>query len=322
MLTYIGEIAENVPSVFTHSIGADAHALFEENPHIEGIVVINLERNPVGLIMKSMFYKKLALRYGLDLFMGRSVELIMDKKPLIVDYYSPITDTSNNAMKREQEHLYDYVIVKKENLFFGIVSIKTLLVKFAEIQVEIAKYTNPLSGLPGNKIIEENLLKILYQKEFSVLYLDLDHFKTFNDTYGFNKGDILLRETATLISKTVLSKADTGTFIGHIGGDDFIVILHSYEFQIICEAIINQFNVMIKDMYTDEIYKRGFVLAKNRLGVTENIPLVAISIAVVTNKETQFATIDELSRVAAEIKKICKQNESSCYCSNVCTLKN
>ncbi|MFZ3588163.1 GGDEF domain-containing protein [Bacillus sp. DJP31] len=311
MLTYIGEIAEMIPTIYADSLGTDAHTIFEHNPNIEGIIVVTSQQHPVGLIMKSMFYKKLALRYGLDLFMGRSVELIMDKKPLIVDYFIPITEISKRAMDRGQDHLYDYVIVSKEQYFFGIVSIKTLLIKFAEVQVEVAKYTNPLSGLPGNNLIEEKMTNVLTESEYSVLYMDLDNFKAFNDTYGFNKGDALLRETASIISRN-----GKHSFVGHIGGDDFISIIPHYDYEEICERVLSDFNASIKDFYSREDFERGFVRTKNRSGIEEDIPLVTLSIAVITNKAGNFRTIDELSQSAADVKKICKQISGSCYSVN------
>ena len=107
-----------------------------------------------------------------------------------------IVEASTLAMQRSQKHVYDCVIVTLDEQVYGIVSIKNLLLKLAEIKVDIARDLSPLTGLPGNYEIQHHLEKILTFEEFSILYLDLDQFKSYNDTYGFHKGDELLQETA------------------------------------------------------------------------------------------------------------------------------
>src|SRR5690606_2262947 len=96
------------------------------------------------------------------------------------------------AMQRTEEDLYDDVIVIQNGEFFGVVSIRALLMKFVEIQVEFASFLNPLSNLPGNHLIDQKLNESLDYPQFSILYFDLDFFKTYNDIYGFNKGDKVL----------------------------------------------------------------------------------------------------------------------------------
>lgn len=312
MLT-IGEISENVPIVSVTSKSIEVNSLFEENPDLEGIVVAE-NNKPAGLVMKAQFYRKISTKYGFDLFMGRSIDLIMDKNPLIVDYYEPIALVSSKAMTRSQKNLYDYVVVIHHNSLFGIVSIKNLLIKLAEIQVSKAMFTNPLSGLPGNVLIEEKVLEYLKTNvAFSLLYLDLDHFKAYNDTYGFMKGDLLIKETSKLLSKNIRMYIKGDSFIGHIGGDDFIAILPNYEYEKICNVIINDFDNKIKDFYDVTDWENKFVYTKDRYNQDTKIPLVSLSIAVVTNEHHTFQSMEEISQIAAEVKKQCKAGKNSCF---------
>ncbi|MFD1907317.1 GGDEF domain-containing protein [Paenibacillus rhizoplanae] len=144
------------------------------------------------------------------------------KNPLVVDYNIPIIEVSRQAMSRQDENLYDYVIVTHEKALFGAVSVRDLLLNFAEIQAVAASFLNPLTGLPGNISITEWMVKTLLQDEFSVLYIDLDHFKAYNDTYGFKEGDRMIQATAELLKHEALRM---NGFLGHIGGDDFIIFL-------------------------------------------------------------------------------------------------
>lgn len=310
----IGDISEKVPVVPLSTKSAEVNLLFEDNPDLEGILVSEDDK-PAGLVMRVQFYRKISTKFGFDIFMGRPIELVMDKNPLIVDYFDPITLVSSQAMVRSQKNLYDYVVVTLNECLHGIVSIKTLLIKLAEIQVNQAMYTNPLSGLPGNVLIEEKLLEYLQdgKKSFSLLYLDLDHFKEYNDTYGFKKGDLLIKEISNLLSKYVLLNDHEDSFIGHIGGDDFVAILPHHNFEQTCQFIIHEYGIRIKQYYDDFDWNNQFVFTKDRNGHYRKTPLVSLSIAVVTNEHHTYQSIDEISKIAAEVKKHCKSRLHSCY---------
>ncbi len=312
----IGDISKKVPVVPLSTRSSEVNQIFEDAPELEGIVVTK-EDEPVGLVMKAQFYQKISTKYGFDLFMGRPIELIMDPAPLVVDHTESITVVSSKAMNRLQNHLYDYVVVTKEEHFIGIVSIKNLLIKLAEVQVNQAMYANPLSGLPGNKLIEEKMQEFLNDdmNAFSFLYIDLDHFKEYNDTYGFKKGDLLLKEVSNLLSKNIFLHDDDHSFVGHIGGDDFVVILPHHNYQDICKNIVSEFDVRIKQFYHATDWKNKFVYTKNRHGIGCKIPLVSLSIAVITNEFERHESIETISRIAAEVKKRCKTKDFSCYMS-------
>ena len=260
MILSIGEIAEKLPIVHPTIKCSYVYSLFEKRPEIEGVIVAD-QNKPIGLVMRIHFFQSLSKKYGLDLFMGRDIRLIMDQMPLYVDYNVDIVEVSTLAMHRSQQHIYDSVIVTKHEQVYGIVSIKNLLLKLAEIKVDIARDLSPLTGLPGNYEIQQHLEKVLKYEEYSILYLDLDQFKSYNDTYGFHKGDELLRETAALI-KINTNHITTPYFIGHIGGDDFIIILTHHMYSSICENIIRNFDQMLERFYRLKIIKKAIFILK------------------------------------------------------------
>ncbi|MGD6817574.1 GGDEF domain-containing protein [Metabacillus sp. 113a] len=308
----IGDIAEKAPVITGDVKTQTAEILFEEHSSAQGIVVIKNSR-PVGLVMKSRYNHKLSTKYGYDLFMGRPIELIMDSNPLIVDASDSITEVSSLAMQREEEFLYDYIIVTSEGAYIGIISIKNLLMKFAEVQADLATWTNPLTGLPGNILIENKLNEIIHSSRFTLLYADLDHFKEFNDRFGFKKGDLLIKETANILIKYLSSSGNENNFLGHIGGDDFLAILPHFEYEQLCKNIIMEFTVVVNKYYEQSDWDRGYSIGLSRKNSYEKIPLTSLSIAVVTNQEATFATSEELSSAAAKAKKKCKAILNSCY---------
>lgn len=314
MPVYIGELSEPTPSVDPSVKSEVIQTIFNDSTdNIEGIVVAT-KKEPIGLVMKSHFYVKLGKKFGFDLYMGRPIELIMDTNPLIVDYFQDLAHVSSIAMSRRRENVYDDIVITKNNNYYGTVSVKNMLLKLAEVQVSQAKYTNPLTGLPGNNIIEQELNSILKVKKYCVLYVDLDYFKAYNDIYGFKKGDDLICETAHILCKHTAS--EDGVFVGHIGGDDFITILNHHNYKAICKKIIEDFDETIKKFYKAEDYNRGYIYAENRKGTYEDIPIVSISIAVISNLYEEYSCASELAEVAARIKKECKKKKKSCFGTN------
>ncbi|WP_066307038.1 GGDEF domain-containing protein [Bacillus sp. FJAT-29814] len=313
MVAYVGDIVEQVPCVSLNELNSTVDKLFNENTRIQGVVVIKNEV-PVSLISKTYFYQKIGTQYGYHLYMGKSIELLVSTDSLMVDYFQSVTEVCKLAMEREEQNRYDYVIVTKENKYIGVVSIEKLLMKLVEVQVEFASFLNPLTRLPGNHSIEEKLKEIIRHERFSILYFDLDHFKAYNDTYGFKKGDALLQSTAELLKRYYTNK---GSFLGHIGGDDFIAIIDHHDILPDCESLIKKFEKMVKEFYSSPHLSQQYVIAENRQGIIEKIPLVSLSIAIVTNQNQTFKDVEELVEYAASVKRICKGVRGSCYTINI-----
>ncbi|MBI1977352.1 MAG: diguanylate cyclase [Candidatus Omnitrophica bacterium] len=174
---------------------------------------------------------------------------------------------------------------------------------------------NPLTNLPGSIAIEENIRKRIDRSElFSVCYMDINHFKSFNDRYGFERGDQVIRHTAQLIARCLeLSEADRNSFFGHIGGDDFVVVTdtdHETRFAQLC---LQEFDRIIPTHYEDADRKRKSVLVKNRSGVPVSFPLMSLSIAAVTNLYRPYRSMAEVARDAAEVKAYLKTQPGSHY---------
>jgi len=173
---------------------------------------------------------------------------------------------------------------------------------------------NPLTKLPGNISLVEALKKCLSRDRlFAVLYLDLSNFKAFNDKYSYLRGDKVLRVTAQIILKAVKQKGNPDDFIGHIGGDDFIVVTSPDKVDALCRGIIKDFNQEIPSLYDEEDRKRKYIITKDRLNKTTKFPLMIIAIGVVTNKSRKFASPAEISDVGAELKKYAKLKKGNSY---------
>ncbi|MDD4908485.1 MAG: response regulator [Candidatus Omnitrophica bacterium] len=173
---------------------------------------------------------------------------------------------------------------------------------------------NPLTKLPGNvSILNELSQRLESKKLFAVAYADLDKFKSYNDTYGFEHGDDVIRETARILIRAVQEEGNPGDFIGHIGGDDFVIISTPDVVDKICYKVLDQFESTSPSFYNDEDKAKGYIVAVDRKGEQQNVPLISISIGVVTNEKREIAHVAQIGEIGAELKSYAKRLERSNY---------
>ena len=173
---------------------------------------------------------------------------------------------------------------------------------------------SPLTGLPGNVQIHAELKKRIVKKEpFSVLYLDLDNFKAYNDVYGFLKGDEIIEFTAETILNCIHNSEFSDTFVGHIGGDDFVAIIPGIESENICQNILAYFEKHVDRYFTEDDLEKGYIEVANRKGIMEQFPLTSLSIGVVVADPGRFHNILEIGEVGAQVKHAAKSVMGSSY---------
>jgi diguanylate cyclase (GGDEF)-like protein len=173
---------------------------------------------------------------------------------------------------------------------------------------------NPLTRLPGNVSILDELSRRLEEKAlFAVCYIDLDKFKAYNDTYGFEHGDEVIRETARILIRTTQQYASPDDFIGHIGGDDFVIVTTPDKTERICKAVIADFEKTVPSFYSAGDYKKGYIVALDRQGKEQHVPLLSVSIGVVSNEFRKIEHVAQIGEIGAELKEYAKSLEKSNY---------
>ena len=172
---------------------------------------------------------------------------------------------------------------------------------------------HPTTRLPGTVQIERNIGERLSSgEEFAVCYADLDNFKEFNDRYGYNHGDHVILLLSRILRDVVRGLAPGG-FVGHIGGDDFIYIVSMDYLEVCCDEIIYLFDELIPYQYTKEDRRAGYFLGKDRRGSIRRVPLMTLSVGVVTNQVQPFTHTAQVSELAAEMKTYTKSLLGSVY---------
>ncbi len=173
---------------------------------------------------------------------------------------------------------------------------------------------NPLSRLPGNTSIIQYVQKRIDNKDdFAMCYCDLDYFKSFNDKYGFTRGDEVLLMTARIVLNTVRFVSPADYFVGHVGGDDFMFVVPTSLAEKTCQQLIAAFDSIVPQFYDPDDRAKQSIVSIDRQGVTRIFPLMAISIAVVTNTGGKLNHVGEASAIATNLKKKAKESISSIY---------
>ena len=173
---------------------------------------------------------------------------------------------------------------------------------------------SPLTGLPGNfRITTELENRVRDGSEFAVVYGDLDNFKAFNDTYGFMRGDAVIKFTADTLLEVAGDVVGVGVFIGHLGGDDFVIIMAAEHIEPFCEGVIKHFDDGILEFYDTADALQGYIEVTDRLGEKQTLPTASFSMGVATNRVRVLTSAWEVSAIATEMKEFAKREPGSVY---------
>jgi diguanylate cyclase (GGDEF)-like protein len=205
----------------------------------------------------------------------------------------------------DSRYFADGFIITEQGRYIGVASGQDLLRELTRMQLEAARYANPLTMLPGNVPINEQIERLLRAKKpFVACYCDLNHFKPFNDTYSYRKGDELIQLTGRLLGWACDPKLD---FVGHIGGDDFILLMQSHDWMKRCEMVLESFKSTATLMFKEEHLNEGGYTSEARDGEICFHPLTSLSIGAVKVLPGRFVSHHEVSAGMTEAKKMAKK---------------
>lgn len=309
----LNHIVKPVQSVDSHTTVAQVVQYFNEFKLESGIVVVQ-DETPIGLVMRDKLFQRLAFQYGHALYWNREIHNVMDQNPLMIEVDTTLETASRLSMARHRDHIYDSVIVTRRGKLVGVITVRDMLNAITESQMELAKDANPLTGLPGNRRIEREIEKRIRVKQpFAIIYADLDHFKWFNDNYGFRKGDSVIKFTANLLAECLGTYGESGDFIGHVGGDDFILITQARELNSLCMTITSRFDREILEFYQSEHACQPIRVITDRSGNPVHSAGIAISLAVLECHTIDHAVVspERIAQEAGYLKKSAKRVQGS-----------
>lgn len=302
----VEEIMENAISISKDTPVREVKTRFDNDEKISGMVVVE-DGLPQGLVMRNNLYRYLSMQYGVPLYYERPISLIMDHLPLILEGDTPIEIASQAAMSRNRTKLYDYIVVIRNKTLQGVVSVQTLLDTMTKIRLETAKGANPLTGLPGNIALEQELCRLISEDaEFSIIYIDIDNFKSYNDRYGFGRGARVILFTSRLLNSVLQKFGGQKSFITHIGGDDFVITLQNGQTDEACHRFLKYFDRLVKSYYDEADRVKGKILGFDRDNSKKYFPLMSVSIAIIECNKGTKSSMKIISEKAAQLKRYAK----------------
>ncbi len=278
---------------------------FRQQPSLRCVAVLE-NGKPVAVVRRNAFLTLFTNPYSHSLYAKRRVLDVADARMLVAEADTPLEILSQKLTDSRDIEQEDFVIVNANGDYLGMGNIVDLLREITAIQVRQARHANPLTGLPGNILINETLAAYLASGHgFVAAYVDLDNFKAFNDAYGYARGDHIIISLSRLLQAQV---ENVGGFIGHIGGDDFMMLLPLEHWESVCQQILHSFEVMAPGFYEEADRLQGGIHIENRQNRMTFFPFVSVSIAVKPIHDTTTCqSLDiagELSELKHQAKKI------------------
>lgn len=300
----IASLIIDIPSVGPQTSVSDVAELFSTAHYLHSIPVVN-QGKPVGLIRRTRLMELFISRYGRELHGKKPISFLMDGSPLIVEHNMPVEEVSQKITETMHSDPELDFIICKQGEYIGMGRLMDLLKKITDLQIRNASYSNPLTMLPGNVPIYETIDSNINSKiPFVIGYCDLDNFKPYNDVYGYSKGDMVIKHVARILTEEVDPKVD---FIGHIGGDDFIIIFESRDWENACKRMLERFEQEIPDHYSEQDRQQGGLWNKDRQDQEAFFPLLSLSIGAVEPSLESCHSHHDVATMATEAKKQAKQ---------------
>jgi EAL domain-containing protein (putative c-di-GMP-specific phosphodiesterase class I)/GGDEF domain-containing protein/CBS domain-containing protein len=283
---------------------SDVMSLFHHNSELTILPLVD-DNMASGIIFRDKFLTKLfSSRYGIDLHGKNPIKTFLDSTPLCIDKNMPI-DLVSKQLTSLMTHDPAFIITHNGE-YMGVGTLLDLLAEFTRQQIDNAKHANPLTLLPGSVPINNRINQLLANKiPFSFGYFDLDNFKPFNDVYSYDAGDDIIKAAANTLTHHI--PAESGV-VGHIGGDDFIVIFTCNDWLMRCEKILEAFKNTVPAFYSDQDAKAGGIHTENRTGEKCFFPLISLSIGLVDPASTRLCQSHvDIADLASEAKKMAKK---------------
>ncbi|MDQ6968003.1 MAG: diguanylate cyclase [Mariprofundaceae bacterium] len=295
---------EHPDPIHNDSMATDVLKDFRKHENIEALAVVNDDMKVVGLVTRRETHTVFGHKYAHDLYRSKNVEILMDSQAKHFDISTDIDVISRHMTERNERAHFDPAIITRDGIYYGLLSVITLLKSMTDIRLQQAYDCNPLSRLPGNNSINREIdLRLQNNVDFMLVYADLDSFKAYNDCYGYERGDRIIQMVAK-ISKNAI---DTQDFLGHVGGDDFVLLLQPDSWRKKLECLLAEFSTESSMMYRQEDRQRGYIIADDRQGKEQKFALMSLSLAVVPCPPKSYISHVTVAEVASEVKHLAKK---------------
>jgi GGDEF domain-containing protein len=282
-------------------------------PTLHALAVVENDE-PIALINRRSFMDHYALPYHRELFGRRPCMLFANASPVVIEKSMTVEQMAKLLASDDQRYLADGFVITDDGRYVGLGTGESLVRAVTEVRIEAARYANPLTFLPGNIPISSHIARLIgHRAAFYACYVDLNHFKPFNDRYGYWQGDEVLKFAATVLGNACDPTRD---FLGHVGGDDFLILFQSDDWQARAARAIEAFNTGALRFYAAEDRAARGIHGEDRRGNPTFYAFVTMAIGCVgvqpSEDDTRYGS-EEIASVAALAKQRAKQDASGLF---------
>ncbi|BCQ70598.1 diguanylate phosphodiesterase [Pseudomonas sp. Eqa60] len=290
------------PAVARNTPTANVLEAFRRQANLNSLAVLDEQGQPCGIVHRHSLSDALLKPFATDLFARKPISRLMNDDFLAVELSQSLQQVSRLITSRARQRIEEDFIITLNGHYLGLGRVIDVLKLITELKIQQARYANPLTLLPGNVPIQQCLSRLLQQARESVIcYVDIDSFKPFNDIYGYGRGDEVLLCLAQCLNDRVDPSRD---FVGHIGGDDFLLVLGPEDWRRRLNQLLDDFHSQCRRFYRSEHLEAGYFVAPNRQGIRQEFPLLSLSIGVVHLYPQACGQLDssQLAELASQAK--------------------
>ncbi|WP_460929660.1 bifunctional diguanylate cyclase/phosphodiesterase [Pseudomonas sp. MC6] len=298
----LSALLNDQPAVPRDTPTATVLEAFRRQANLNSLAVLDEQGQPCGIVHRHSLSDALLKPFATDLFARKPISRLMNDDFLAVEMSQSLQQVSRLITSRARQRIEEDFIITLNGSYLGLGRVIDVLKLITELKIQQARYANPLTLLPGNVPIQQCLTRLLQQGRESVIcYVDIDSFKPFNDIYGYGRGDEVLLCLAQCLNERVDPTRD---FVGHIGGDDFLLVLGPEDWRKRLNQLLDDFQSQCRRFYRPEHLEAGCFIAPNRQGVRQEFPLLSLSIGVVHLHPEACAQLDasQLAEMASQAK--------------------
>ena len=300
----------HAPALRRGACNDEVAALFQAHPELHALAVVDEER-PLAIINRQQFMDHYATLYFREIFGRKSCLLHANLEPRLIERNHDIDELIGILTSQDQRYLSDGFIVTENGRYVGLGTGDQLVRSVTELRLAAARHANPLTFLPGNIPISLHIRRLLeHGGEFAACYIDMNNFKPFNDQYGYWRGDEMIRLLARLATAHSDPQRD---FVGHVGGDDFLLLFQSADWRRRCECILEEFAAKARELYDEADRLAGGIQAEDRHGVVRFFACTTLSIGALRIQAQAFRDAEEVATRAALAKRLAKAAGAGLY---------
>ncbi len=298
------------PTVTDETSNDELAHLFLGMPTLHAVALLEGER-PVAIINRVQFMNEYSKLYYREVWGRKACAMHANYAPRVIERDHSVDELVGILTSQDQRYLADGFIATDNGRYAGLGTGDQLVRSVTETRIEAARHANPLTFLPGNIPISQHIERLLKkQVQFAACYADLNHFKPFNDHYGYWRGDEMIRLVARIAMEQCDAQCD---FLGHVGGDDFILLFQSPDWHARCERLIHEFGIRARALFDAEARAQGGIHAEDRQGVSRFFPCTTLSIGAVAIDGSQYSRAEDVANLAAMAKHTAKQSGVGVY---------